>query len=324
MPDRVLPSYRPTELSTKRAGGRVMSFLNPIPCHRDFTHASSGAFSGYRWPPDVIITAVRWYLSYPLSARQVTELLAERGIDVSARTVLTWTQTFGPQLATAARRHRRRLGRRWYVDEVFLFHGAAKRYLYRAVDEHGQVVDVLLRERRDLASAQAFFRRARATAETEPAAIVTDHHQPYVRAAQQNLPGSQHIRTGLHRLSRRDHQTDRAQPHRDPRSTASLPGSQDHGDRSAIPRRVRGDACSATRGCRSAVAGAWLPSPVGHSRRPYAGRRRCHGHPGFRADKGRLTVTPRRSSRFNLPQPQVAPHNFADSSRPCPNRSGGR
>ena len=54
------------------------------PCHRDFTHASSGAFSGYRWPPDVIVTAVRWYLSYPLSARQVTELLAERGIDVSA------------------------------------------------------------------------------------------------------------------------------------------------------------------------------------------------------------------------------------------------
>jgi hypothetical protein len=56
------------------------------PCHRDFTHASSGAFSGYRWPPEVIVTAVRCCLSYALSARQVTELLAERGIDVSART----------------------------------------------------------------------------------------------------------------------------------------------------------------------------------------------------------------------------------------------
>jgi transposase-like protein len=106
-----------------------------------------------------------------------------------------------PQLAATARRHRRRLGRRWYIDEVFLFHGAVKRYLYRAVDEHGQVVDVLLRERRDLASAQAFFRRARASAESQPAAIVTDHHQPYVRAARQNLPGSLHIRTGLHRLT---------------------------------------------------------------------------------------------------------------------------
>ena len=103
---------------------------------------------------------------------------------------------------------------------------------------------------------------------------------------------------------RRDHQTHRAQPHRDPRSTASLSGSQDHRDRPAIPRRIRGDACSATRGCRSAVAGAWLPSPVGHSRRPYAGRRRCHGHPGFRADEGRLTVTPQRSSRLYLLQPK--------------------
>ena len=89
------------------------------PCRRDFTATSTSVFSGYRWPADVILTAVRWYLSYPLSARQVSELLAERGVDVSARTVLTWGQTFGPQLAVEARRHRRRLGRRWWVDEVF-------------------------------------------------------------------------------------------------------------------------------------------------------------------------------------------------------------
>jgi len=62
------------------------------PCRRAFAHASSGAFSGYRWPPEVIVTAVRWYLSYPLSARQVTDVRGERGIDVSARTVLIWTQ----------------------------------------------------------------------------------------------------------------------------------------------------------------------------------------------------------------------------------------
>jgi transposase-like protein len=59
------------------------------PCRRDFTATSASAFSGYRWPADIILTAVRWYLSYPISARQVTELLAERGVDVSARTVLT-------------------------------------------------------------------------------------------------------------------------------------------------------------------------------------------------------------------------------------------
>ena len=121
---------------------------------------------------------MRWYLSYPLSTRQVSELLAERGIDVSARTVLTWSQSFGPQLALAARSHRRRIGRRWYVDEVFLFRGAEKRYLYRAVDQHGQVIDVLRREHRDLASAEAFFRRALATSAVVPTTIVSDHHQP--------------------------------------------------------------------------------------------------------------------------------------------------
>jgi IS6 family transposase len=131
------------------------------PCRRNFTaistSTSTSIFSGYCWPADVILAAVRWYVSYPLSARQVAELLAERGVDVSPRTVLNWSQTFGPQLATAARVHRRRLGWRWYVDEVFMFRGTEKRYLYRAVDQHGQVIDVLLHEHRGLASAEASF-----------------------------------------------------------------------------------------------------------------------------------------------------------------------
>src|SRR5262245_62756683 len=69
------------------------------PCRRDFTAHSASAFSGYRWPPDVILMAVRWYCSLPLSAAQVVRLLAERHIDVTTRTVLNWVQTFGPQLA---------------------------------------------------------------------------------------------------------------------------------------------------------------------------------------------------------------------------------
>jgi len=59
-------------------------------CRRTFTENTSSAFSGYRWPRDIIVMAVRWYLAYPLSSRQVLELLAERGIDVSHRTILTW------------------------------------------------------------------------------------------------------------------------------------------------------------------------------------------------------------------------------------------
>jgi transposase-like protein len=78
------------------------------PCRRTFTENTLSAFRGYRWPRDVIVLAVRWYLAYPLSSRQVLELLAERGIDVSHRTVLNWVQTFGPRLAAEVRRHRRR------------------------------------------------------------------------------------------------------------------------------------------------------------------------------------------------------------------------
>src|SRR5262245_9996367 len=104
-------------------------------CRRSFTAATGAAFSGYRWPAEVLLTAGRWYLAHPLSSRQVLELLAERGIDVSHRTILTWAQVFGPQLAAELRRRRRRVGRRWFADEVFLFRRGQKRYLYRAVDE---------------------------------------------------------------------------------------------------------------------------------------------------------------------------------------------
>ena len=170
-------------------------------CGRDFTVRSASAFSGYRWPADVILMAVRWYLRHPLSATSVMELLAERGIDVSNRTVLRWVQTFGPQLAAEARKHRRPLGRSWYTDEMFFFRGQDKWYLYRALDERGQVVDVLLREHRDTASAEAFFAQALGRSGQVPSAIITDHHQPYIKAMQRTVPTAVHVRSGLHRVT---------------------------------------------------------------------------------------------------------------------------
>jgi putative transposase len=143
--------------------------------------------------------AVRWYLGLTVSARQVTWLLAERGIDVTPRTVLTWTQTFGPRLAAEVRKHRQPVGRRWYVDDVFLCRRSEQRYLYRAIDEHGQVVDVLLRTHRDTASAKAFFRRALQRTRTTPTHVITDHHQPYRKALRETIPTTTHVRTGLHR-----------------------------------------------------------------------------------------------------------------------------
>lgn len=170
-------------------------------CGRDFTERSASAFAGYRWPAEVILLAVRWSLSHPLSAASVMELLAERGIDVSKRTVLRWVQTFGPLLAAEVRKHRRPLGQKCYVDEVFFFRGQDKHYLYRAVDEAGQVVDVLFREHRDIESATAFFRHALRRTGWRPTVVISDHHQPYVKAVQEVLPEAEHVRTGLHRAS---------------------------------------------------------------------------------------------------------------------------
>jgi putative transposase len=139
----------------------------------------------------VILMAVRWSLAHPLSAASVMVLLAERGIDVSKRTVLRWVQTFGPLLAAEVRQHRRRPGRTWYVDAACCFRdgGKEQRYLYRAIDEQGQVLDVLFRDHRDTASAEACFRRTLATTGVSPTTVVSDHHQPYIQAVREVWDG---------------------------------------------------------------------------------------------------------------------------------------
>jgi transposase-like protein len=159
--------------------------------------------AGSRWPPEAILTAVRWDRGHPLSAGSVMVSLAARGIDVSPRTVLRWVKWFGPLLAAEVRQHRRRPGGTWWVDEVFLFRKKAeeKRYLSRAIDAHGQVLDILFREHRDTESAEACFRQTRRRTGVVPTSIVTDHHRPYIRAVQAVFPEATHLRTGLHRAT---------------------------------------------------------------------------------------------------------------------------
>ena len=169
------------------------------PCQRDFTAHSTSIFSGYRWPMDVIVMAVRWYGRFRLSVADVRDLLAERGLDVSARAVLAGVHTFGPLLAAEARRHAPPVGRCWYVDETDVRVSGHWMYLYRAVDEHGQVIDALLREQRDLASARAFFAQAIARRGVRPLLVVTDKHPAYRRAIRRHARGARHVRTGLHR-----------------------------------------------------------------------------------------------------------------------------
>ena len=100
---------------------------------------------------------MRWYLRYGLSYRDVEELLAERGIDVDHVTIYRWVQRFAPLLIDAARPCRHRVGDRWFVDETYVRVNGVWRYVYRAVDQHGQVIDVYVSKRRNIAAARHFL-----------------------------------------------------------------------------------------------------------------------------------------------------------------------
>ena len=117
--------------------------------------------------------AVRWHLRYRLSYRDVEELLAERGIEVDHVTIYRWVQRFTPMLLDAARPCCHVIGSRWFVDETYVKVAGKWRYVYRAVDENGQVIDVYVSERRDSAATRSFFGDALA-AHGEPAEVVTD------------------------------------------------------------------------------------------------------------------------------------------------------
>jgi IS6 family transposase len=144
------------------------------------------------FPREVIAVAVRWYLRYGLSYRDVEELLAERGIEVGHVTVYRWVQTFTSEFIDAARPARHATGDRWFVDETYVKVAGRWTYLNRAIDQHGQVIDVLVSERRDAAAARAFFARALARAPS-PVEITTDRAPVYPRVIDDLVPAARHV-----------------------------------------------------------------------------------------------------------------------------------
>jgi IS6 family transposase len=142
---------------------------------------SKSAFAGFRFPSEIIVLAVRWYLRYGLSYRDVEELLGERGIEVDHVTVFRWVQRFTPLLADAAQPCRHVVGDCWFVDETYVKVAGRWRYVYRAVDQYGQIIDVYVSARRDTGAARRFFTAA-LDAHGGPMEVVTDR-APALRAA---------------------------------------------------------------------------------------------------------------------------------------------
>ena len=138
------------------------------------------------------MVAVRWYLRYGLSYRDVEELLAERGVEVDHVTVYRWVQRFTPLLIDAALPCRHAAGDRWFVDETYVKVAGRWVYLYRAIDQYGQVIDVLVSQKRDLAATRRFFTRA-LEHDPHPTEVSTDRAPAYPRALDELLPTACHI-----------------------------------------------------------------------------------------------------------------------------------
>ena len=136
--------------------------------------------------------AVRWYLRYGLSYRDVEELLAERGIAVDHVTVYRWVQRFTPLLIDAARPCRHIPGDRWFVDETYVKVAGRWVYLYRAIDQFGQVIDVLVSAKRDQVATRRFFTRALEHG-SRPSEVSTDRAPAYPRVLDELLPSACHV-----------------------------------------------------------------------------------------------------------------------------------
>jgi putative transposase len=146
----------------------------------------------HRFPADLIRHAVWLYHVFSLSFRDVELLLAERGIIVSYESIRRWCLKFGSSFADDLRRRRPRPGDKWHLDEVFIRIQGELRYLWRAVDQHGVVLDILVQSRRDGTAAKRFFKRLLKGLQYEPRVLVTDKLKSYGVAKRDLLPDVEH------------------------------------------------------------------------------------------------------------------------------------
>jgi putative transposase len=149
-------------------------------------------YQGYRFPPEIISHAVWLYYRFTLSLRDVEDLLAQRGIVVSYETIRQWCEKFGPGYVARLKRRQGRLGDTWHLDEVFVTIRGRRQYLWRAVDQDGDLIDILVQPRRNRRAAEKFFRKLLKGQGCEPRRLVTDKLRSYAAAHRVVLPSVIH------------------------------------------------------------------------------------------------------------------------------------
>ena len=137
------------------------------------------SYKGHRYPAEIIAHCVWLYHRFPLSFREVEELMLVRGVIVTYETIRQWCAKFGPAYAAGLRRRQPRPGDKWHLDEVFLTINGRRQYLWRAVDQDGNVLDILVQCRRDAKAAKRFFRKLLKRQCACPRVLVTDKLRSY-------------------------------------------------------------------------------------------------------------------------------------------------
>jgi len=168
------------------------------------------SYAGYRFPAEIISHAVWLYFRFPLSLRMVDELLATRGIIVSYETVRQWARKFGQVFANQIRRRLPAADDKWHMDEVVLTISGVKHWLWRAVDQTGMVLDILMQSRRDTRAAKRLLRKLLKKQTRLPRVMITDKLASYGSAKREVMPSVEHRRhKGLNNRAENSHQPTR-------------------------------------------------------------------------------------------------------------------
>jgi len=160
-------------------------------------------YRGYRFPPEIISHAVWLYYRFGLSFRDVEDLLAERGITVTYQAIRQWCRTFGLDYARRLRHRRGRQGGTWHLDELFVKIQGRQQYLWRAVDEDGDVLDILVQSRRNKRAAKRFFRKLLERQGREPRRLITDKLRSYSAAHRTVMPSVVHSTGSMKIIARK-------------------------------------------------------------------------------------------------------------------------
>ena len=164
----------------------------------------------HRFPPEIISHCVWLYFRFNLSYRDVEEMMSVRGVTLTYETVRDWCRKFGQTYANNLRRRSARTGDQWHLDEVFLKINGRVHYLWRAVDQEGEVLDILVQSRRDKRAAKKFFRKLLKGLQYVPWVIITDKLKSYRAAKAEIMPDVEHRRhKGLNNRAENSHQPTR-------------------------------------------------------------------------------------------------------------------